>query len=138
MTFSLFLKFRKCTTTGRVELSRISNIPWFFHTDICFEKFNIMKVSSIYNYWLTCTYRTAILTSNTFLLHLFDLEKHTPTYNTGRKSTWTIWASRTSYGNQSLPYSVTVLLNTLEKLNITPESVSRKQVVISLMTSHFV
>lgn len=86
-----------------------------FPTHDLFLKYEILPIYSLYNYRLLMIYKRSSHSHEHYISYLAKLEKNTHILQTRHKEIWLVPTPRAYYTEQSLSYTVPVLLNKLNR-----------------------
>lgn len=113
-------------TTGVTNLSKlhllqkravrcIAGVPYCSPTHDLFLKYEILPIYSLYNYRLLMIYKRSSHSHEHYISYLAKLQKNTHILQTRHKEIWLVPTPRAYYTEQSLSYTVPVLLNKLNR-----------------------
>lgn len=98
----------------------IANVHFLHPTKNLFLKYDILSVYYLYNYRLLVTYKRFVQCNENVLVSLTKLRQNTHVRQTRHMERWIIPTPHAYYVQQSLRYTLPVLLNKLVKENFDP------------------
>lgn len=101
----------KLTILQKKMLRFIANVPYDTHTEPLFLKFNIMRIASVYEYRLLCSYLFSTAEFASFLSNVSHLTKRESFILVRRREFWNVPHFRTNYALQSIAHNLPSLLN---------------------------
>lgn len=90
----------------------LENISFHHHTQPLFEKYNVLPVTTIFDYRLCKVYKQQVKMVRSFLKHPAKLKPNDIVYNTRHIEHWSVLTYRTSYGQQMVENRLPIMLNT--------------------------
>lgn len=106
-------------TLQKNALRCIAGLPYTAHTSELFAKFNVLKVTTLYEYHLLTAFRSELIQKGSHIRTLANLTLNPSSRLTRHTNHWYIPRPRTNYGLQLLQYC---LPSTLNKFKLTDES----------------
>lgn len=98
----------------------VANLPYNAHTSELFVKYNVIKLSVLYEYTLLLSFRSDIVKNRDYILSVANLQLNPSLRQNRHSEQWYVPRPRTNYGFQTLGYC---LPKTLNKFKISYESV---------------
>lgn len=96
----------------------IRNVSFDTHTPPLFKELNLTSILDSYEYTLLTRYRSTLRCNEPFFTCISNLTPISKPYDVRERERWKIPLNRTNYGFQMLSYNLPLVLNKVEKLNL--------------------